>query len=1016
MRIFFILLVFLSYTVPVSSQNIYVTSIGLYNCNNDGKNNVSFKVATGSYTNFTYNWQIKINNILKFSGTDMGTKEIFVTGTIVGVGDKVEVNVLGTGVYAGIKNLRVLNSVSNLNITSNYSPSIAPIITTSSNEICNSIPVNLSIDADPSNTYTWYRSGVPIISQNYFSYDATIPGDYTVIESNSCGSSPVSNIIKLTANQTPPAPLIIASNTTICDGKSVTINAIGLGGTYLWSNSTIGSIINTNTEGSYFVNETNSCGTSPASNIISLNALNIPIVSPITGTFSVCANSSIQLSDATFNGVWSSINVNKAIVNQNGLVTGLASGNVTITYSVTNTCGTGIAQVNILINDAVPIAPVISSPKTLLCNGDSTKITSISPNPFGDIVWNNGDKGLIINIKNAGSYKAYEINACGSSPFSNIITVNTSTNPIVTSIIGNSNVCVGSQIQLINNTNAGIWSSSDISIANISSSGVVTGLSGIKSTVIEYTVTNSCGSSTVTKTIYVNNLPILNISSKIIGSKVELMGTGASLYNWNSGELTSIIQKPLNLSYQYHLIGTDSNGCASSKDFTVDAIPNNASTFISSSLGTIFCLGDSTSLVLPNGDGYFWDSGEKTQIIKTKNTGSHIGYALYTSKYKVETASINLENFPVPSVSPLNDSNVLTFCNNETTPNIIFTGPINGTTFKWKNDNTIIGLQESGMNKIPSFLISNTTNNSIIANISVSPIANGCAGPIYNFKSVVKPTPSLISEKLFYQCDGTLFTYIPKINLNSNFEILWNVKKDNSIFLDNTPNVGVINSKLQNSTSDIKQIQLFATITSLGCVNYDTLNINIVQNPKGVFTVSKSIIKSGELDTLIFISTDSISKSYTWNLGFGIPLVNTSNDFYRISYKHRTDTTNTIFLGVTNRFGCYNLFSNTIKIIGMPDTIPINLTDSLKWQNTLLPVPFNDHLSFRYYLENDEEAIFSFFDTGGFPLYSLKVSLQKGFHQIAIPELWRINKNKVYIFTCNSKTIHHQQLFYGVNY
>jgi hypothetical protein len=94
----------------------------------------------------------------------------------------------------------------------------------------------------------------------------------------------------------------------------------------------------------------------------------------------------------------------------------------------------------------------------------------------------------------------------------------------------------------------------------------------------------------------------------------------------------------------------------------------------------------------------------------------------------------------------------------------------------------------------------------------------------------------------------------------------------------------------------------------------------------------------------------------------------------------------------------------------------MNSVDSNKWENTLLPVPFNDHLSFRYHLDKDEPANFSFFDIGGFPLYEIKVQLYKGYHQIEIPELWRITKNKLYLFICNSPSIYFKQIFYGINF
>lgn len=58
-------------------------------------------------------------------------------------------------------------------------------------------------------------------------------------------------------------------------------------------------------------------------------------IAPITGTFTVCANSTVPLSDATTGGTWSSSNTTNATVGSStGIVTGVAAGTATISYTV----------------------------------------------------------------------------------------------------------------------------------------------------------------------------------------------------------------------------------------------------------------------------------------------------------------------------------------------------------------------------------------------------------------------------------------------------------------------------------------------------------------------------------------------------------------------------------------------------------------------------------------------------------------------------------------------------------
>ncbi len=76
---------------------------------------------------------------------------------------------------------------------------------------------------------------------------------------------------------------------------------------------------------------------SVATKIITINAL--PAVSAITGIDSVCVGNYDTLSNATSGGIWSSM-YSYATIGSTGIVTGVSVGLDTISYAVTNTCGT----------------------------------------------------------------------------------------------------------------------------------------------------------------------------------------------------------------------------------------------------------------------------------------------------------------------------------------------------------------------------------------------------------------------------------------------------------------------------------------------------------------------------------------------------------------------------------------------------------------------------------------------------------------------------------------------------
>jgi hypothetical protein len=133
---------------------------------------------------------------------------------------------------------------------------------------------------------------------------------------------------------------------------------------------------------------------------------------------------------------------------------------------------------------------------------------------------------------------------CGKlSSSSKTVTITPCTPPTVSAISGGSAVCVGSTIALANATDGGVWSSSaSTSIATISTSGVVTGVSA-ETTTITYSVTVNGCVGTSTKVITINAIPTVSAisggSAVCVGSTIALANaTGGGI--WSSSASTSI--------------------------------------------------------------------------------------------------------------------------------------------------------------------------------------------------------------------------------------------------------------------------------------------------------------------------------------------------------------------------------------------------------------------------------------------------------------------------------------------
>ena len=235
----------------------------------------------------------------------------------------------------------------------------------------------------------------------------------------------------------------------------------------------------------------------------------LPTVAAITGTpSSICTGSTVQLTDATSGGVWSSNNT-IAVVSSSGLViTGQSGGTATINYAVTNAngCVTTVTTSFTVTQSATIIGDGINAN---LCLGNTVSLGG------GAGIWNSSNTS-VATVSNVGLVTGI---AAGGTTITQTTTSNCITTimyypytvvalPTVPAITGSVLTAVGLTTTLSNTTSGGIWSSSATGIATINSSGIVTGVT-TGSANISYTVTNSA-SCTTTKTATVTINPLAN--------------------------------------------------------------------------------------------------------------------------------------------------------------------------------------------------------------------------------------------------------------------------------------------------------------------------------------------------------------------------------------------------------------------------------------------------------------------------------------------------------------------------
>jgi uncharacterized protein YjdB len=489
---------------------------------------------------------------------------------------------------------------------------------------------------------------------------------------NSCGS--LAATTTLTVNPLPVTPAGITGSTVVCEaGATTQLSDITVGGVWSSTNTAAATIdafglVTGVTAGTSLVSYTytNSCGSLATTALLNVNPLpTVPVA--ITGSTIVCeGGATIQLSDVTPGGAWSSTSTSNAVVNPTGKVTGIAAGFTTISYTNTNSCGSAAVTANVTINP-LPAAPGPITGTPSVCAGGA--VTSL-----GDIVtggtWSSsstviasvdafGDVTGLIPGTSVIIYK--NTNSCGSASQFTTVTVNPL--PVMPATIsGTMAVCEGGATTTLHDaTSGGTWSSPGFAgtVSVGASTGVVTGITA-GTAIVSYTSTTVCGSLAATTTVTVNPLPVT--PAAITGVSSLCIGTGATLSDatpggtWSStntivatvnpsGIVTAITPGASILRY------TMTNGCGSAhvdNPLVVIAYPVAGSITGASDVcaGSVISLTDATT-------GGTWNSsnsnatvaaGAVTGITKGIDT---ISYSV-TNMCGVATANavVNIDSFP----------------------------------------------------------------------------------------------------------------------------------------------------------------------------------------------------------------------------------------------------------------------------------------------------------------------------------------------------------------------------------
>jgi hypothetical protein len=281
----------------------------------------------------------------------------------------------------------------------------------------------------------------------------------------------------------------------VCPGGTTQLSDALPGGT--WSSGT-GSVATVSGSGLvYGVNPGTSVITYTRGGCSATATVTVSSLPAITGGNSVCVGSTINLSDATGGGVWSSSNTTNATVSTTGVVSGAAVGNTVITYAL------GSCSVTTTVTVGNAIAAITGT--NLFC---VTSQVNLSDATAGG-TWSSSNNAVAtvsgtVTVHGASAGTAtisYNIGGCSATYPVTVDPNNAGT------ISGKDSICKGSGhvITLSDNISGGTWSSATPTKATVDPvTGVVTAIvNGAATATINYVVTNTCGTFTATYVVHI---------------------------------------------------------------------------------------------------------------------------------------------------------------------------------------------------------------------------------------------------------------------------------------------------------------------------------------------------------------------------------------------------------------------------------------------------------------------------------------------------------------------------------
>ena len=366
-----------------------------------------------------------------------------------------------------------------VNVSVNPLPVVAPI--TGANGVCINNAIQFA-DNTPKGIWVSTDTSLAVIDYQGIIYptkSGALTIRYIVVSKQGCTDSVSKNI---TINPLPVIPAIQGTK-NVCVGQSITVSNSLAGGQWVSADNAIATIDNAGAitavqvgrDSVRYIVSSNGC----VDSVVTLvNVQPLPFIDTIQGNFPICINDTEQLMSIPAGGLWTVSPATIVSINNNGWIKGLTAGVTKVTYTITNAFGCKDSVITSLIVKALP-SPFFKIPSDIcLPDGIGNFKNLSSPNAASaNYVWDFGDSANPVNaisfnaihqfkqpIQSLGyliKLTATNSNNCIATftQWMSADTIHKQPSSSIGSIPAPPEVCIGSPIQLFDNSGSYVTSS-----------------------------------------------------------------------------------------------------------------------------------------------------------------------------------------------------------------------------------------------------------------------------------------------------------------------------------------------------------------------------------------------------------------------------------------------------------------------------------------------------------------------------------------------------------------------------